>query len=99
MLNTDYVDRYTFKKKNRVDYRISIDVKRFDASPGREVVFIASWVIYSGKDQSLLLEKRYAARKPMSANSTSEIVAALNETINDFCREVAETIKHQGGGV
>lgn len=99
MLNSDFVQSYTFNKTTGIDYRISIDVKRFDATPGREVVLIAGWVVCSGEDQSLLLEKRYDIRKPMSTNSTSEVVAALNETINDFSREMAEAIKNQRGGV
>jgi len=89
------VDRYEFKKKTCIDYRISIDVKRFDATPGHEVVLVAGWVIYSGEDQSLLLEKRYDIRKPLVTNSTSEMVAALNETVNDFTLEVAEAINKE----
>jgi len=95
LLNSDFVDRYEFKKKTRIDYRISIDVKRFDATPGHEVVLVAGWVIYSGEDQSLLLEKRYDIRKPLATNSTSEMVAALNETVNDFTLEVAEAINKE----
>jgi len=97
LLNSDFVDSYTFKKKTRIDYRISIDVRRFDATPGHEVVLIAGWVIYSGEDQSLLLEKRYDIRKPLATDSTSEMVAALNETINDFSLEIMKTIIKQNG--
>lgn len=97
LLNSDFVDSYTFKKKTRIDYRISIDVKRFDATSGHEAVLIAGWVIYSGEDQSLLMEKRYDIRKPLAGNSTSEMVAALNETINDFSIEITKTIRKQKG--
>jgi len=99
LLKTDYVDRHTFQKKASADYRISIDVKRFDATPGREAVLIASWAIYSVKDRSQVLDKRYSARKPMTTNSASEMVAALNEMINDFSREMAAAIRSQGGQV
>jgi uncharacterized protein len=95
LLNSDFVQSYTFKKTTGIDYRIRIDVKRFDATPGREVVLIAGWTVYSGEDQSLLLEKRFDIRKPISTDSASEMVAVLNEAVNDFTLEIAETINKE----
>lgn len=93
LLNTDHVYAYPMKNKAKIDYQISINIYRFDATPGQIAELTANVSILGGEDRSLLFRKRLAVSKTINGETPSIIVATLNEILTDFSHEIASKIK------
>lgn len=92
ILNTD--DIYTFPLTHRqvVDYRVGVTIFRFDVIPGKSAELSAKWSVYSGKDQSLLFNRKTIIQRVINHRDTPAIVATLNEMVTEFSLEIAKTI-------
>ena len=77
-----------------VDYRVAVDVERFDCNDQGEAILTASWSIYGGNTPGLL-EAQHSEYKVAVAPPEAgypEKVAALSRTISLFSRDILKTI-------
>ncbi|MFQ5329820.1 MAG: membrane integrity-associated transporter subunit PqiC [Thermodesulfobacteriota bacterium] len=93
LLNTGHVYTYPWKSSAKIEYRVAIDVIRFDVTADGDTSLVARWTVYGGEEWETLLKKK--SRFTNSADSTDfhSLVSALNKTLEDFSREVAEAIQ------
>lgn len=79
--------------RTRVDYRVTVDVVRFDSDDNGDAVLIADWSILDGNRQPVLLQKRSRYRANVSATADyAEIVAALSDTVAQLGHDIATAI-------
>jgi uncharacterized lipoprotein YmbA len=94
LLSTDYVFVFPWQKTVPIDYRVAVEVSRFDGERGKSATLIARWtVIEEGKEKILKSVRRSEITEPADGNSYEAIVAAMSRTVEKFSREIAETIK------
>lgn len=92
LLKTDQVFTLPLSYRTPLDYRVSITIARFDATPGRSVQMVANWSVFSADDRSLLVRKKFESTKSTAAKSPGDIVPVLNGIVSDFSREIAATL-------
>jgi uncharacterized lipoprotein YmbA len=76
-----------------IDYRIEMDVERFDGYLGGNVSLEAWWRILSGDGKTLLQSKRTSFSEPTGGGDYESLVLAHSRTLEKLSRELAEAIK------
>jgi hypothetical protein len=98
------IDLSTFLESTRVyivprvdrttplDYRVQVDVGRFDGTLGAEAVLGARWTLIGANDRDVLLTKvSILVERPVDA-SYSALIAAQNKTLELLSRDIADAI-------
>ena len=93
LLNTVYLHTYPWYNRVKVDYQVSVHVYRFDLTAGKEAGLNANWRVLSGSDRSILVQKNSIICRKIGSQEFTQNVAALNATLEDLCREIADTIR------
>lgn len=94
LLSTDYVFMFPFTQAAPIDYKVAVEVVRFDGELGKSATLIARWSILEGGEQKELKSvRRSSITEPADSKSYETMVAALSRTVEDLSREIAETIK------
>ena len=93
LLNTVYLHPHPWPNRVSVDYQVRVHVYQFDVTAGKHAELFANWMVVSGDDRSILVQKNAVIRQSVDSKDTTKIVAALNATLDQFCREIAETIR------
>ena len=76
-----------------LDYRIELDVQRFDGTLGADVSLEAWWRLLSGDGKTLLQSKRTSISEPAGGGDYGSLVLAHSRTLEKLSRELAEAIK------
>ncbi len=93
LLSTESVILYPRPKLSSVDYRITVDVIRFDGSLGGDVSLIARWALLDGKERKLLSVRRSTIVEPSGGQGYEAMVAADSRALEKLSREIAEAIR------
>ncbi|KPK19389.1 MAG: hypothetical protein AMK69_24290 [Nitrospira bacterium SG8_3] len=94
LLSTDYIFMFPFAQATPIDYRVAVEVVRFDGELGKSATLIARWtMIEEGEEKTLKSIRRSQVTEPADGNSYEAMVAALSRTVEDLSREIAETIQ------
>jgi len=93
LLSTDYVFIFPWQKTIPIDYRVAVEVSRFDGELGKSATLIARWTVMDGEKKELKSIRRSSITEPAQGNSYEAMVAALSRTVEQLSQEIAETIK------
>ena len=92
MIPTDAVAVFPWRTPWTVDYRVAVDILRFDGAPGRSVVLHARWRLLDAAGKELLL--RAAVLQESIADSTyAALVAAESRLLAGLSRDIAAEIR------
>jgi uncharacterized protein len=78
--------------RNDADYRVTLDVQRFEARPGATVVIDILWTIRHG-DEAEVKTGRSAFREKIAPGGYDALVAAHNRALATISREIAAAIR------
>ena len=93
LLGTDKVLIAPWRRDLEIDYQVHLNIVRFDARIGGDVVLAVRWGVVEGDAESpMLIAKIYTYREPLSGSSYGAIVAAENSLLEDLSRDVAAEI-------
>jgi uncharacterized lipoprotein YmbA len=89
---------YPWDRSKDIDYQVVVKVLRFDRSIGGDAVLQVRWSLKSPTNENELLarETRYAKRP--AGEDYQATVAAMNQVLNDFSRDVAAAVQGLRGG-
>jgi uncharacterized lipoprotein YmbA len=76
-----------------IDYRIEIDVMRFDGERGGKVTLDAWYRILRGDGKALLLARKAGVIEPTEGEDYKALVAAQSRALGQLSHEIAEAIK------
>jgi hypothetical protein len=93
LLGTDQIHIHPWRKSVPIDYRITVNVIRFDGKPGDRAWLTARWSVFNGKTKELLEVKRSSIQEPVEGNRYEDLVAAQSRALAKLSREMAEVIK------
>lgn len=88
----DLIRAYPWSAYGAVDYRIIIDIIRFDTRPEQSVNLEANWVIMNEKNHTLLSNGRSKIEHPLDDPSYSSTVKALNKVLSEFSQELSQAL-------
>lgn len=88
----DLIRAYPWSAYGAVDYRIVIDITRFDARSDQTVNLEANWAILNEKNHTLLSNGRTKIEHPLDDPSYPSTVKALNKALSEFSLELAQAL-------
>jgi uncharacterized lipoprotein YmbA len=88
----DLIRAYPWSAYGAVDYRIIIDIIRFDTRPEQSVNLEANWAIMNEKNHSLLSNGRTKIERLLDDPSYPATVKALNKILGEFSQELSQAL-------
>ena len=89
---SDLVKAYPWSAYGDVDYRILIDVARFDTTPGQSVDLEAHWAIMAEKNHNLLTSGQAKISRPLADTSYAGAVNALSAALAELSQQLAAAL-------
>jgi len=83
---------YPWSAYGSVNYRLVIDIERFDTRPGHSVNLEARWAIMDVKTKAIVSNHQSNIEHPLADPSYPATVKALSEVLDEFSRELAQAI-------
>ena len=93
LLKTPKVYAYNSRGSKPVDFRITIDITRFDSSAGGDAYLNAFWTVAGRDSKTDLITQKSFFRVAASSKSTSGVLDAQNRALTDLSREIATAIQ------
>jgi uncharacterized lipoprotein YmbA len=93
-LATDLVEPFPAGRSAPVDYRIKIEIVRFDASQTGEVMLVARWRILDGQGETFVPQRRSQFSETVDPVSYDGIAAGMSRLLGRLCLELAEAVSN-----
>ena len=93
LLGTDHIALYPWKATTPIDYRVEIEVSRFDGKPGDSVLLQSQWIVFSEDRKRVLGTKTSSLSEPVNGKGYEALVAAQSRALAALGREIAEAIR------
>ncbi|MGE5087747.1 MAG: membrane integrity-associated transporter subunit PqiC [Candidatus Levyibacteriota bacterium] len=94
MLGTPRVSMFQHSLNADADYRVAIEVQRFDSVPGEFATLNAIWIVRRMRDGKAVTG-RTTVRQPVQDKSYGALVAAHSHALARMSQEIAEAIRNQ----
>jgi uncharacterized protein len=91
-LNVKRVAAYPQSAGENADYRVLVDIQRFDSTLGESVTIDALWTVKRVSD-GILRTGRSTARESSSGGTYEAVVAAHSRALATISREIAEAVR------
>jgi uncharacterized lipoprotein YmbA len=76
-----------------LDYRVGVDVIRFDGKLGGDVVLVVNWTIREGQGKKVVRAQNSRIREPTGGQSYEAMVGGMSRALARLSREIGEAIK------
>jgi hypothetical protein len=76
-----------------IDYRIEMEVLRFDGSLGGNVSLDAWWMVSSGDGKRILVSKRSTVTEAVGGKDFKSLVGAQSRVLGTLSREIGDAIR------
>ena len=83
------VRAYPWSPYGNVDYRVIIDVSRFDTQPGKSANLEASWAIMEEKNHTIISNGQANIKQPLSDASYNSAAQALSKLLSKFSQQLS----------
>ena len=93
LIPTDRIAVFPWNRSTPIDYRVAVEVTRFEAKTGGNALLVARWSVLGKDGKKVLLTRKSSFSKPADARDYKATVSAMNQTIEDLSREIAKAIK------
>lgn len=97
LLGTPNVSLFPQMLSANTDFRVAIEVQRFDSTPGDSALLDAVWIVRrtaDGKSDT----GRTTAREPVPEKSYNALVAAHSRAVARLSQDIAAAVRGLGGG-
>jgi uncharacterized lipoprotein YmbA len=98
LLATDSFILLPFRGPEPTDYRVVVEVIRFDGQLGKDVSLLVHWSIFGKNDKKICMTRRSSFKETTGASGYEALVAAQSRTVEALSHEIAGAIKGLSGG-
>lgn len=91
LLGTSSVTLFPQTSSADADYRVAIEVRRFESTPGESSALDAVWILRRTKDGKTET-RRTTVREPVTDGSHNALVSAHNRALARLSQEIAQAI-------
>lgn len=84
-----FIKAYPWSAYGTVNYRVLVDIIRFDARPGLEADFEAAWAIMDEETHQIIDNGHSKLSRPLHDRSYPAIVHELSQILGQFCSELS----------
>jgi hypothetical protein len=92
LLATDRIAIFPWTGAPQIDYRILVEVIKFDGAPGTAVQLSARWSVIDEEAKKTLTEKKSEISIPAEGQDFGGLVAAQSKAVAALSREIAAAI-------
>lgn len=82
----------SWEKSASANYRVSVNVSRFDGQLGGNVFLMVNWTIYNKENNKAILERRSVITEASIQSNYESLVSAKSKALANLSREIAEGI-------
>lgn len=93
LIPTDSIAVFPWNRSTPVHYQLAVEVTRFEGNAGGDSLLIARWSVIGEKGRKVVVSRKSSFREPVGAEDYKAVVSAMNKTLDDLSREIAEAIK------
>ena len=93
LLETDKMVLYPYIGIVPTDFKIGINLNRFEGAPGDRVVLEATWAVLVGPDKKEGVIQKSQITEPVSGSDYPSLVAAQSRAVEKLGREMAKAIQ------
>jgi uncharacterized lipoprotein YmbA len=93
LLAGDRVSLFPWPGMGALDYRVGVEVMRFDGNRGGDVVLIATWTIREGQGGKLVRVQTSRIQEPSGGQGYEAMVGGMSRALGRLSREIGEAIK------
>jgi hypothetical protein len=104
LLASDRIVAYPTAAPFPLDYRVVVEIERFDAELGGEALLVARWIVRSEDGGDALAVERSDLRGEVDSKSYSDLAATHSELLAELSRAIAakiwevDRIRHEADG-
>lgn len=84
---------YPWSTYGSVNYRVLIDIDRFDSQPGRSVILEARWTIIDEKTHVIVTNDKSRFEHPLTETSYPATVKALSGVLYELSQELSQAFE------
>jgi uncharacterized protein len=78
-----------------LNYRLAVDIRRFDIMPNDTLLLKAEWTLAGNHDKTAHLLREVSFSEPINGTDYPARVAAMSRTMERLSREMASTIRYE----
>lgn len=93
MLSKDGIAVVSWRRGVPNDYRVAVQVSRFDAMAGGTVVLKAQWVIYGKNGKEVLLIRESDIRELVLSSGEDSVVEAMGRVLTGLSQEIQQGLR------
>jgi uncharacterized protein len=97
LTGTTHIHAYPKRRSAVVDYRISLDVLRFDPDAAGTVTLKSVWRIVNPAGHQRLVEGRTTIVQPSGGSHTVDVVDAMNQALAALSQEMVDALAEVAG--
>ena len=93
MLHADAFTVHPWRGAPSIDYRLTLEVIRFDGALSETVSLVARWSIFGKHGKKLLRMKTSTYTEPVKSQDFEALVSAQSSVVASLSREIAHEIR------
>ncbi|MHC4591918.1 MAG: PqiC family protein [Planctomycetota bacterium] len=93
LLPSDHVAVFPWSVATAVDYRVVVDIARFDGQLSERALLEARWTIVGEEGKKALVRGKSSFEVPTDGKGYEALVAAHSQTLADLAREMAVALR------
>ncbi|MCK5286372.1 MAG: membrane integrity-associated transporter subunit PqiC [Thermodesulfovibrionia bacterium] len=93
LLSSERIYVYPWKSYTPIEYRIVVDITRFDGLPDGDVLLKVNWSILAGDGKKVLLMKTSSFSEKTEGRGYSALIAAESRALENLSREIASALR------
>jgi uncharacterized lipoprotein YmbA len=96
LLSIERVLLFPWKSTERIDYRITVDVTRFDGVPGKQVSLVTRWAAFGADGSEFVPPRGSTAIVPTKGPGYEALAGAMSEAVGELSLEIASALRAAG---
>ena len=93
LLGNERVFLYLWPATGPMNYRVGVEVIRFDGKLGGDVVLIANWTIRDEQGKKVIRVENSRIQEPTGGESYETMVGGMSRALGRLSREIGEAVK------
>ena len=93
LLAGDRVSLFPYPGVGALDYRVGVNVIRFDGNRGGDIILIANWTIREGMVNKVVRVQNSRIQEPSGGQSYEAMVGGMSRALGRLSQEIGEAIK------
>ena len=97
LLGSDRVVAYPWTRFITPEFRVPVEIHRFDGALGGEVTLVATWAVHFGEEHAPRTVRKTTLVEPAGGSDYDALVAAHSRALNRLSREIATELCQLAG--